>query len=406
MRIQDKKRLALVLSGGGVKAAAFHIGACIALKEKGFKFAGGSKDHVDKIYHDDAMTFKTYVGSSAGSVISTFLAAGYDINTVVEAFLKGSGEEFSRFIKKDDANPEPTFLKPFSYSDIFSLNIKSSSPVDLVSNLMKKKPIISGGLEVLFKKGFRVNGLFNTQNLEKYLRENCHPENTFESLGVKLYIVATQLNHSRKVVFGSFDETYADDHMKIANYATVSEACAASASLPPFFAPYPIQNEKGKDIYYFDGEIRDTLSTHVAVDHGADLVISSYTIQPYHYNEKIGSLHEYGMPVISNQALYQVVQQKIINHIRNNRKFRDMMNAVNGYLKEIDLPDEHRHKLLDILEERSNYKRDVDYMYIHPKHEDYEFFFADHFSLNPDILTKIVKAGFRSAMQTLRRHNI
>ena len=88
MRIQDKKKLALVLSGGGVKAAAFHIGACIALKEKGFKFAGGTKDHVDKIYHDDSMTFKIYVGSSAGSVISTFLAAGYDVNTVVEAFFE------------------------------------------------------------------------------------------------------------------------------------------------------------------------------------------------------------------------------------------------------------------------------------------------------------------------------
>ena len=155
-----------------------------------------------------------------------------------------------------------------------------------------------------------------------------------------------------------------------------------------------------------DGEIRDTLSTHVAVDQGADLVISSYSIQPYHYNEDIGSLHEYGMPVISNQALYQVVQQKIINHIRQNRRMRDLMNAVNGYLKEINLPDEQRDKLMEILKTRSDYNPDVDYLYIHPKHEDYEFFFADHFSLNPEILAKIVKTGFRAAMQTLRRHQI
>ena len=40
MRLKDKKSLALVLSGGGIKAAAFHVGVCVALKEHGFQFAG------------------------------------------------------------------------------------------------------------------------------------------------------------------------------------------------------------------------------------------------------------------------------------------------------------------------------------------------------------------------------
>ena len=46
MDIQKKKKISLVLSGGGIKAAAFHIGACLALREKGFTFTGGSKDSV------------------------------------------------------------------------------------------------------------------------------------------------------------------------------------------------------------------------------------------------------------------------------------------------------------------------------------------------------------------------
>src|SRR5688500_2282309 len=91
MKLSEKKNISLVLSGGGVKAAAFHIGACIALKEKGFRFAGGSKEHVEKVYSDSTLTFKTYVGSSAGSVISTFLASGYDIDSIVDAFMKGAG---------------------------------------------------------------------------------------------------------------------------------------------------------------------------------------------------------------------------------------------------------------------------------------------------------------------------
>lgn len=405
MRIQDKRHLSLVLSGGGIKAAAFHIGVCIALKEKGFKFAGGTADHVRNIYADDAMTFKTYVGSSAGAVISTFLAAGYDIESVVDAFLKGSGHPLSGLKRRKETAPQPGYLKPFSYRDLFALNMKGASATSLLSSLFKKKPIVPGGFEVLLKQGFRVNGVFSTKNLERYLRENCHPENTFSSLGVKLYIVATQLNHACKVVFGDFDENYKDDHLKIANYAKVSEAVAASTALPPFFAPYPISDTRGREIYYFDGEIRDTLSTHVAADHGSDLVISSYSIQPYQFNKEIGSLHQYGMPVIFNQALYQVVQQKIQNHIKNQKNTRQMINAVDGYLKEINLPTEQREKLLDILKKRTNFRPDVDYIYIHPSPHDHEFFFADHFSLNPEILTRIVRAGFKSAMQALRKVN-
>ena len=34
MKFSDKKKIALVLSGGGIKAAAFHIGVCLALQEK------------------------------------------------------------------------------------------------------------------------------------------------------------------------------------------------------------------------------------------------------------------------------------------------------------------------------------------------------------------------------------
>lgn len=405
MRIQDKKSLALVLSGGGVKAAAFHIGVCLALKEKGFRFAGGSPDHVKGLYPEDAMTFKTYVGSSAGAVVSSFLAAGHDVDSVVEAFLQGSEDEYS-FKGRPSSNHVAQTLPPLTYRDIFSLNVKSSNPAKLLSRFIKRKPWISGGLEVLFKRGFKVNGLFTTKNIEEYLRKHCHPENTFDSLGVKLYIVATQLNHSRKVVFGQFQEPTKDEHLQYSNYATVSEAVAASAALPPFFAPYPIHDELGRDIYYFDGEIRDTLSTHVAVDHGADLVIASYSMKPYHYNEEIGSLHEFGMPVIFNQALYQVIEQKIRNNIKFHRNTRQLINAVDGYMREAQIAEEHREKLIEILISRTDYKPNVDYLYIHPVSEDYEFFFADHFSLNPNILSKIVRTGFKSAMQVLRKQGL
>lgn len=343
------------------------------------------------------MTFRIYVGSSAGAVISTFLAAGYSIDAVIDAFTRGAGlGPLTRH--KSDAS----FLKPITYRDIFALNIPSSRPQRIFPSLFRKKPVITGGIEVLLKQGFKVNGIFSTRNLEKYLRTNVFPNNQFHSLDAQLYVVATQLNHSRKVIFGPYEETTKTKDVKYANYATISQAVAASAALPPFFAPYSITNHKGKKIQFFDGEIRDTLSTHVAADHGADLVVSSYSIQPYHYNSEIGSLHEYGMPIIFNQALYQVVQQKIERHIKHQQDMHSIIKAVNGYLKQAQIAEEHREKLIEILISRSQFNPAVDYIYIHPSPHDYEMFFADHFSLNPNILTAIVRTGFKAAMNALR----
>jgi predicted acylesterase/phospholipase RssA len=398
MKLSEKKRIALVLSGGGIKAAAYHIGVCLALREKGFRFGGGSQPSDSEKFEDSPLTVKMYVGSSAGAVISTFLAAGYSIDAIVDAFTRGNGID-SLFTPSTESSSK---LKPLTYRDIFSINVNPAGAMSFLPKLYRKKPVISGGLEAFFKRGFKVNGIFSTKNLERYLRENVFPTNEFKALGAELYIVATQLNHSRKVIFGPFNETTKSKDIKYASFAKVSQAVAASAALPPFFAPYGINNARGKKIYFFDGEIRDTLSTHVAADHDADLVISSYSIQPYHYNEEMGSLHEYGIPLIFNQALYQVVQQKIERHIQNQHNMRSMINTVNGYLKQIDLPQDQREKLVEILLSKTNYKPNVDYIYIHPSPHDYEMFFYDHFSLNPKVLNGIVKTGFRSAMATLR----
>ena len=231
-------------------------------------------------------------------------------------------------------------------------------------------------------------------------------ENSISSLGVKSYVIATQLNHTRKVGFGDFPETYKVKNIKYANFASISDAVAASTSLPPFFAPYGIKNQKGKERFFFDGEIRDTLSTHVATDAVADLVIASYSIQPYHYNPVMGSLHNYGIPLIINQALYQVIQQKIEKHIDHQQQIAAIMSAVDGYFRQQGLPDEHREKLIEILTKRVNFRPEVDWIYIHPSPNDYEMFFVDHFSLNAEILGRIVHIGFRAGIQALRKFDL
>src|SRR5690349_19145485 len=130
MRLSEKKRIALVLSGGGIKAAAFHLGVCLALREKGFSFAGGSHEDVQMKYSNDRLTFKVYVGSSAGSVISTFLAAGYSIEAIIDAFERGAATDLNRFTKRKQAYAR---LKPITYRDIFALN--GGNFVSLIPNV-------------------------------------------------------------------------------------------------------------------------------------------------------------------------------------------------------------------------------------------------------------------------------
>jgi len=401
MRLHGKKKVGLVLSGGGIKAAAFHCGVCLALQEKGFVFAGGTHDEVAR-YPNDANTIQTYVGSSAGSIISTFLASGYSIESMMDAFQMGAGGLKPKFKKRGRSSAS---LKPLNYFDLFAVN--GINFLHMIPKFLQRRSVVVyGGIEAFFKHGVKVNGLFTTKGIERYMRRHVLPTNRFTELGVELFVIATQLNHSRKVVFGPYQGTNKDHDVKRANFATISDAVAASASLPPVFAPYGIRNQKGKELYFFDGEIRDTLSTHVAVEQGCDLVISSYSIQPYHFNKDMGSLHNYGIPLILNQALYQLVEQKIQKFFQHNSDIKSLLAAVDGYFKQANLPDEHRQKLLGILIDRLNFKPNVDYINIHPDPQDYEMFFVDHFSLNPKILGKIVRIGFRSAIHALRKHNL
>jgi predicted acylesterase/phospholipase RssA len=395
IRIRNKKKIGLVLSGGGIKAAAFHIGVCLALKAKGFHFAGGSKKLLKNRKRPN-LTIQLYVGSSAGSFVSTVLAAGYPVESLITAFQLGLG------VNPEYSGQDFRILTPLSYRRIFDIN--SASLLNYMPKQFLAKSIVTGGLEMLIKNGFKVNGLFTTKGVEKYLRQHVLIENDFASLDPELYIVSTQLNHSRKVIFGNFQQNLQTPSTKLINYASISEAVAASTSLPPIFSPYNLPNLKGEERYYYDGEIRETLSAHIAADHGCDLVISSFSMQPYHYNDEIGSLHKYGIPVILNQALYQVLEQKTHKHIEWQNTLRHIHKTIDSYFKSNNLPDEDRVKLLEIFNQRFNHNSETDYIHITPRAQNYEMFMVDHFSLNPKILERIVRIGFKSGINAMRKH--
>lgn len=403
-QIASKKKIAFVCSGGATKAGAFHLGVALALQEQGFKFFGGlhpKEGSADRPRIPGPMEISTYVGSSAGSIISTYLAAGYSLDNIFNSFLSRK--------PTDPGDMLPKILPKLTYQKMFRLR-PAFAKEQLTQLLLSRRifaDLLSGNWEALVQfKWLKTTGLFSTAGIEQYMREEVLDINRFQDLLPELFLVATQLNHSRKVVFGkySYQPPAHDLTCQYNNDVPISEACAASTALPFIFAPYPIKNQNGKSIYYIDGEIRDTLSTHVAIDAGADLVIASYTHQPYHFLKDVGSLTEHGLPSILIQSIYLLVEQKINNHIHNKQIQRNAIDAVSRYCKQQGLADEQRNRICEILEAELHHRRDVDTIYIHPSPTDSQMFFGENFSLSPKPLSDIVKSGFRAAIDALKRY--
>ena len=98
----------------------------------------------------------------------------------------------------------------------------------------------------------------------------------------------------------------------------------------------------------------------------------------------------------------RVMEQKINAHIHNKQVQRNAIEAVARYCREEGVSESHRRRILEILETEMHHRLEVDSIYIHPRPEDSQAFFIEHFSLSPQKLQEIVKCGFRAASEVLR----
>lgn len=380
------KKIALVLSGGVVKAAAWHLGVTLALEELGFSLKSNKNSSSGQDLNQKSLEIGTYVGSSAGAMICVYLAAGYTPQDVIQATLGIKGSKLRGISYKDMfyiKRPELKTPKPDLYHPLDGLPT-------LVRNLMK--PIIS------------LPGLFSTEGVRNHLVNDVIDSDAFEDFAADLFIVATQLDHSRKVIFSKYNYPN-PSHDSTSVYYTgtnVSYAAAASMSVPPFYCPYPIKNQHTNQVdYYIDGEIRETLSTHVAEDNGCDVIISSWTHTPYHFHDEVGSLVNYGLPPIAIQSIYLMIQKKIISSRAERAKAIDIIDTVNDYMKMEKFSQAHRREIMAILQRKLNINPKVKLIDIYPDHHDYKLFFANSFSLNSKVSAHAVEAGYKRTMQVL-----
>ncbi len=382
----EGKKAAFVCSGGVVKSAAWHNGVLLALEDLGFKFVS-NKNPPSK--EPNKLEISTYVGTSAGSVMCIYLATGYTPTEIMNATFGKQSAKF-RGLKYSDM---------FSFKKIMKTSTKRAK-VDINSN--NPFPIY---IKKLISPFTRISGLFTTAGMVKYLKDEILENYEFDEFEADLFIVGTQLDHSRKVIFGKYN--YPNPrHDSTAVYYTdvnVYDAACASMSVPPFYAPYPIKNKiTGQIDYYIDGEIRETLSNHVAVDNGCETIISSWTHTPFHYHDEIGSLVNYGLPAICMQAIYLIIQKKIVTSRAKRTSGTEIINTVNEYMKSENFTERQRKELVNILERKLQYKKGLKFIDVCPKSEDVHLFFSNAFSLDNETCTKTSTHAYKRTLEVFR----
>lgn len=381
------KKIALVLSGGVVKAAAWHIGVTLALEELGFVLKSNrNSNNIGSTKR--SLEVGTYVGSSAGAMISAFLAQGFTPQEIINGAF----------------GMTKSSMRKLSYKDMFYLHKRKFKPLKKpMYNPFAEFPI---GVKSLLTPLLSFPGPFSTEGARQYLINEVLETESFEEFKPDLFVVGSQLDHSCKTIFGKYNYPN-PSHDPTAVYRTgvdVSHAVAASMAVPPFYAPYPIKNAHDNGVeYYIDGEIRETLSTHIAEDNGCDIVISSWTHTPYHYHDEVGSLINHGLPSIAIQSIYLLIQKKIVSSRAKRATAIDILNTVSEYMKQEKFTQKHRRDILALLERKLNINPNVKLIDICPDPHDYKLFFANSFSLNPDVASIAVKSAYKKTMQILQQ---
>lgn len=389
-----KRKIGFVASGGAAKAACFHMGVALALARKGFVFRSGLSRNAPPVLNN-GREIEVMVGSSAGAFACSMIASGHPLEDIYQSFLSGHKSSF------------PTL----SYGQMLNPNLMDTL-MRFIPRLPKSLSVRgSHSIESVIQALFCANGLYTTEKLERFLRRQILPTLSFNELAGELYVVTTTLDRPGRLICGPRSlahpkrpDHYYDAESEYTTQVDISHAAAASMSLPPVFKPYPLRTENGT-VYCFDGEIRRTLSTHIAKDAGCDLIIVSYTHQPYHYREDIGSLIDYGIPSIMVQAIYQLIESRIQNSRETHEMKKMVIDEIRSFARRHQINEQARDELLQRLMQKLNFTPNVEYIFIHPSSRSEDLFFADHFNLSPKSMEKIAESGFRSAIRVLKDYN-
>jgi len=287
-RRRRSSRTALVLGGGGFTGGVYEIGALRALDLLA----------VNRTVND----FDVYVGTSAGSFVSSLVANGV------------TPEEMMRVVSQQ----VPTPFRDVDRSSLMRPNYREFAqsaallPLRLlglarsVVSQVGQRSIID--LAVQLAEGLP-SGVYDATAIEEYLEQvlgDPDRSNDFRMLGSELYLTATDLDTCERIVLGAEDW---DD-------VPIARAVAASTALPMVYKPVEIRGHQ-----LIDGGIRSTTNVDVAVERGAEFVIVVNPLVPYVNDFKqeiptmLGSrvrrVSDMGFPQIGYQSFKLLAHQRL-----------------------------------------------------------------------------------------------
>lgn len=339
--LQKKPGVSLVLSGGATKAFYFHLGALRVLQ-------------LDEI--------TSVVGSSGGAVMGAFIASG-----VSPELLANSLSQRSIYVPRFEAwvkTLTSTMLFRPKYLDIVRQSLYNGySGLRFLASLPQfySRDILAEGLDRLVKHQKQVKGFFDSRALEDLFR-GLLPSTDFNSVDIDLYITATALDSRQRAVFNSRYDFETEDDLFATN-VPISRAVRASTCVPGMFEPVKINGK-----YYYDGEVKRTLSADIGISL-ADRIIVSHPYQPLYLGEQGRSVNDLGWFNILKQTLHTVMHERI-------DRWRRLM--------ETERPDK-------------------EILWIHPDPDDEDFFLAPEFTFDPVIQRQIMRTGECAAHKALNR---
>jgi NTE family protein len=298
-------RVALVLGGGGITGAAYHLGVLNAMNAMS----------ANATVND----FHLYVGTSAGAVIAACLSNGITPEELIlaniehkRATMPGIGPDE---VMRPDRRGIARSIVRWPLSILGALRRYAGHPFS--TRLIDGLGALAEGLPP---------ALYTTDGTERYLRKLLDVpgrSNRFGDTRRDLLITATNLDTAQRVVFGEADGPD----------APISEAAAASTAIPLLYAPREIG-----DRVYLDGGLKSTTNIDIAISHGAKLVICINPLVPYVHDVRHLLPSATGLPA-------RHISQKGFPHIAA-QTFRIMAQA--QLEKELDLIT-HAHPDVDII---------------------------------------------------------
>lgn len=293
-------RTALCLCGGGITGSMYEIGALAAIDDFIADKDGGQPFTLNDL--------DVFVGTSAGAMLATTLAAGVSARAIFRAAL-------------DD---DKSFM-PARRTDIFRFDARQGLGMarDLAGvALASVARALRGKMELRDIPGVVIAGLldalpagvFSLRHYERYLQRFLQHHGLpthFSDVRRELYITANDLDSGHRVLFGQGE---------LAEVPIATAICASSA-IPLFFEPV---RYKGRD--FIDGAVGKVEHADVALARGCDLIIIVNPLVPI-YNDPdreglptplVGARHlrDKGMLAVYSQAGKMSTRTKLHQGLR------------------------------------------------------------------------------------------